>query len=94
MRALKAFVLGALAVGVVAYALVAALAVTAQAGGRTLDISLGPLTLVVRHAERNDDGDDVWCRSRRPGSRRRSRQCPRGRRAIRNRSGGRGDRVD
>ena len=47
MRALKAFLLGAFAVGVVAYALAAALAVTAQAGGRTLDISLGPLVLVV-----------------------------------------------
>lgn len=46
MRALKAFLLGAVAVGVVAYALVAALAVTAQAGGRTLDLALGPLTLV------------------------------------------------
>ena len=47
MRALKAFLLGAFAVGVAAYALVAALAVTAQAGGRTLDISLGPLVLVA-----------------------------------------------
>jgi hypothetical protein len=47
MRALKAFLLGAVAVGVVAYALVAALAVTAQAGGRTLDLALGPLTLVA-----------------------------------------------
>ena len=33
MRALKAFLLGALAVGIVAYALAAALAVAAQAGG-------------------------------------------------------------
>lgn len=46
MRALKAFLLGALAVGVVGYALVAALAVTAQAGGRALDIALGPLTVI------------------------------------------------
>jgi hypothetical protein len=46
MRALKAFLLGAVAVGVVAYALVAALAVTAQAGGHSLDLALGPLTLV------------------------------------------------
>ena len=46
MRALKAFVLGAISVGILAYALVAALAVAAQAGGRTLDIALGPLTLV------------------------------------------------
>lgn len=46
MRALKAFVLGAISVGILAYALVAALAVAAQAGGRTLDIALGPLTFV------------------------------------------------
>jgi hypothetical protein len=46
MRVVKAFLLGAVAVGVVAYASVAALAVTAQAAGRALDISLGPLTLV------------------------------------------------
>jgi hypothetical protein len=46
VRALKAFLLGAVAVGVVVYALVAAVAVAAQAGGRTLDIALGPLTLV------------------------------------------------
>ena len=46
MRALRAFLLGAFAVGVVAYALVAGLAVTAQAGGRALDLALGPLTLV------------------------------------------------
>jgi hypothetical protein len=46
MWALKAFLFGAVAVGVVAYALVAALAVTAQAGGRALDIALGPLTVV------------------------------------------------
>ena len=46
MWALKAFLLGAVAVGVVAYALVAALAVAAQAGGRALAIALGPLTLV------------------------------------------------
>jgi hypothetical protein len=46
MWALKTFLLGGIAVGVVAYALVAVLAVTAQAGGRTLDIALGPLGLV------------------------------------------------
>jgi hypothetical protein len=44
--ALKAFLLGAVAIGVFAYAVVAALAVTAQAGGHTLDIALGPLALV------------------------------------------------
>lgn len=46
MRALKAFVLGAVAVGVVAYALTAALAVAAQAGGRSLEIGLGPVAVV------------------------------------------------
>ena len=46
MRALKAFLLGAVAVGVVAYALAAALAVTAQAGERALDIAIGPFTVV------------------------------------------------
>ena len=49
MRGLKAFVLGAVATGVVAYALVAALAVAAQAGERTLDIALGPLGWSVWH---------------------------------------------
>jgi hypothetical protein len=44
--ALKAFLLGAVAVGIVAYAVVGALAVAAQAGGRALDLALGPLTLV------------------------------------------------
>ena len=38
MRALKAFVLGSLAFGIVGYALAAALAVAAQAGGSTLDV--------------------------------------------------------
>ena len=46
MRALKSFLLGTIAVGVVSYALVAALAVTAQAGGRTLEIALGPMAFV------------------------------------------------
>ena len=46
MRALKAFLLGAVAVGITAYALVAALAVTAQAGGRALEIALGPLAIL------------------------------------------------
>ena len=54
MRALKAFLLGAVAVGVVAYALVAALAVTAQAGGRALEIALGPLAILsVTHGGRS-----------------------------------------
>jgi hypothetical protein len=47
MRALRAFVLGAVAAGVVAYAVAAALAVTAQAGERTLELALGPLGLVT-----------------------------------------------
>lgn len=46
MRALKAFLLGALALGALAYALTATLALTAQAGGRTLDVAVGPLLLV------------------------------------------------
>jgi hypothetical protein len=46
MRALKAFVLGTLALGIVGYALAAALAVTAQAGGSTIDVGVGPLRLV------------------------------------------------
>ncbi len=47
MRALiRAFLLGALAIGLVAYALAAAAAVTAQAGGRTLEIALGQLRMV------------------------------------------------
>jgi len=46
MWALKAFLLGAVAAGVVAYALVAALAVTAQAGGRAVEIALGPLAIL------------------------------------------------
>jgi hypothetical protein len=46
VRALKAFVLGALALGIVGYALAAALAVTAQAGGSTIEVGVGPLDLV------------------------------------------------
>lgn len=46
MRALKAFLLGALAVGALAYALVATLALTAQAAGRTLVVAVGPVLLV------------------------------------------------
>lgn len=52
MRALKAFVLGFFALGVVGYAIVAALAVAAQAGGHTLDVALGPLLVVSVTAER------------------------------------------
>ena len=47
MRALKAFLLGALAVGALAYALLATIALTAQAGGHTLDVTLGPLVFVA-----------------------------------------------
>ena len=46
MRSLKAFLLGTLAVGIVAYAVAAALAVSAQAAGRMLDLRLGPLEIV------------------------------------------------
>ena len=47
MRALKAFLLGAFAVGALAYALLTTLALTAQAGGHTLDVALGPLVFVA-----------------------------------------------
>jgi len=43
---LKAFVLGTVAIGVVAYAVAAALAVAAQVGGRALELALGPLGIV------------------------------------------------
>ena len=46
MRALKAFVLGAFATGILAYAIAAALAIAAQAGDRALDIALGPVVVV------------------------------------------------
>ena len=46
MWALKAFVLGSLAFAVVGYAVAAALAVAAQAGGTTIDVGVGPLLLV------------------------------------------------
>lgn len=46
MRPLKSFLLGAIAIGLVAYALAAAAAVAAQAGGRTLAIALGPVHVV------------------------------------------------
>lgn len=46
MWALKAFVLGSLALGIVGYALAAALAVAVQAGGSTIDVGVGPLSFV------------------------------------------------
>jgi hypothetical protein len=46
MWALKAFVLGSLAFAVVGYAVAAALAVTAQAGGTTVEVGVGPVLLV------------------------------------------------
>ena len=46
MRNLRAFVLGAIAVGVLSYAGAAALAVGAQAAGRSLVIGFGPLVVV------------------------------------------------
>ena len=45
MRDLKAFALGAIAAGVLAYAGAAALAVAAQAAGRSL-VAVGPLVVV------------------------------------------------
>jgi predicted Co/Zn/Cd cation transporter (cation efflux family) len=93
MWALKAFVLGALAVGVVAYALVAALAVISQAGGRTLDISLGPLTFVAvtrsGAATVTTFGAGLFLLALAGGLLNLVAA-----EAIRNRSGGRGDRVD
>jgi len=47
MRALKAFLLGMLAIGVVAYTAAAALAVAAQAGDRPLDLTLGPVGVLT-----------------------------------------------
>ena len=46
MRNLKAFALGAIAVGVLAYAGAAAIAVGAQAAGRSLVIGFGSLVVV------------------------------------------------
>lgn len=43
----RAVALGAVAAGMVAYACAAAAAVVAQAGGRTLDVHVGPLALVA-----------------------------------------------
>ena len=47
MRPLRAFLLGSIAMGALAYALLATLALSAQRGGRTLDLALGPLQLVA-----------------------------------------------
>ena len=46
MRGLKAFALGAIAVGLLAYAAAAALAVAAQAARRSLAVAVGPLVVV------------------------------------------------
>lgn len=46
MRDLRAFTLGAIAIGVLAYAGTAALAVAAQAAGRSLAVGVGPLVVV------------------------------------------------
>ena len=43
MRGLRSFLLGALAIGLVGYALAAAATVAAQAGGDTLAIAVGPV---------------------------------------------------
>lgn len=46
MRDLKAFLLGALALGILAYGGAAAAAVAAQAAGRSLSLGMGPLVVV------------------------------------------------
>lgn len=51
MRDLKAFMLGAIAVGILAYAGATALAVAAQAAGRSLAIGLGPIVVVAVERE-------------------------------------------
>lgn len=53
MWALKPFALGMLALGILGYALAAAVAVAAQSGGSTLDAGLGPLLLVSVATEGN-----------------------------------------
>jgi hypothetical protein len=47
VRPLRAFVLGFVGVGLLAYVAAAALALSAEVGGRSLDLGLGPLSLVV-----------------------------------------------
>ena len=54
MRGLRAFALGTLAVGVLAYAGAAALAVGAQAAGQSLAVALGPLVVVSVEREASD----------------------------------------
>lgn len=54
MRGLRAFALGAIAVGVLAYAGAAALAVGAQTAGRSLVVGLGPLVVVSVEREASD----------------------------------------
>jgi hypothetical protein len=46
VRSLRAFLLGTLAIGLVAYAAAAALAAASQAGHRTLELGLGPARVV------------------------------------------------
>ena len=54
MRGLRAFALGAIAAGVLAYAGAAALAVGAQAAGRSLIVGLGPLVVVSVERQASD----------------------------------------
>lgn len=54
MWAVKAFGLGAFAVGVLGYAAAAAIAVAAQAGGRSIDLALGPLPIVTVLTQRSE----------------------------------------
>jgi hypothetical protein len=46
MRPLKAFLIGSVAAGVLAYGVAAGLAVVAQTGGRSLELAIGPLRIV------------------------------------------------
>jgi len=46
VRSLKAFLLGTFAIGLVVYTAAAAIAVAAQAGGRSLEMALGPVGVV------------------------------------------------
>ena len=50
MRAVKAFALGAIATGVLAYAAVAVLAVAAQEGGHAVRIAIGSLVVALGRA--------------------------------------------
>jgi predicted regulator of Ras-like GTPase activity (Roadblock/LC7/MglB family) len=53
MRSVKAFLLGSLAVGLVAYALAVAAAVVAQTAAHPLEIAIGPVRLVSVAADGN-----------------------------------------